>query len=408
LEQFSSEWKLTVNSAKTKVMAFNTPAFTSHKWSYAGQELDTVKSYKYLGLELHANKQITSCLEPLSSTAQRAMYAMVRRCKEMDITGVSLKNSLFDSLIVPILGYGCEIWAPNILQKNTIDMMVDNPCERLHMQFLRRLLGVRKSTPRLFLLNEVGRQPLYFVWAKQVVKFWNRLIQQKTTRLTAIALKDNMQLAASGKPCWAQYVQTFLKSIYGNTHAFDNQVEIDIENIDSVLSECINSKIERDTGIKFETYRLIKGTPGIQGYLDTLPNHLRQTLAQFRTGSHCLQIEVGRWFPETRLDRHKRLCRNCTRGELENEQHFIFECPRYIECRESFNTLFHGTEGYNLDYFFNLNDQKELALYLHKCLELRKDNKPNNTMTKNTKTILTLAAVAAVLFFVFKKPKTDA
>jgi hypothetical protein len=29
-------------------------------------------------------------------------------------------------------------------------------------------------------------------------------------------------------------------------------------------------------------------------------------------------------------------------------------------------------------------------------------------MTKNTKTILTLAAVAAVLFFVFKKPKTDA
>ena len=67
---------------------------------------------------------------------------------------------------------------PIFYKKNTIDMMVDNPCEPLHMQFIRRLLGVRKSTPRLFLLNEVGRQPLYFVWAKQVVKFWNRLIQQ--------------------------------------------------------------------------------------------------------------------------------------------------------------------------------------------------------------------------------------
>jgi hypothetical protein len=29
-------------------------------------------------------------------------------------------------------------------------------------------------------------------------------------------------------------------------------------------------------------------------------------------------------------------------------------------------------------------------------------------MTKNTKTILTVAVVATVLFFVFKKPKTDA
>lgn len=28
-------------------------------------------------------------------------------------------------------------------------------------------------------------------------------------------------------------------------------------------------------------------------------------------------------------------------------------------------------------------------------------------MTKNTKTILTVAAVAAVLYFVFKKPKTE-
>lgn len=29
-------------------------------------------------------------------------------------------------------------------------------------------------------------------------------------------------------------------------------------------------------------------------------------------------------------------------------------------------------------------------------------------MTTNTKTLLTVAAVAAVLYFVFKKPKTDA
>lgn len=29
-------------------------------------------------------------------------------------------------------------------------------------------------------------------------------------------------------------------------------------------------------------------------------------------------------------------------------------------------------------------------------------------MTKTTKTILTVAAVATVLYFVFKKPKTDA
>ena len=55
---------------------------------------------------------------------------------------------------------------------------------------------------------------------------------------------------------------------------------------------------------------------------------LRKFICKFRTSNHKLRIEIGR-FGKNRVDRDQRLCEHCTMGVVENESHFLLECPYY-------------------------------------------------------------------------------
>ena len=46
-----------------------------------------------------------------------------------------------------------------------------------------------------------------------------------------------------------------------------------------------------------------------------------------RGGTNCLRIERGRWVGEKV---EERVCLVCMSDEVENEQHFVLECPMYV------------------------------------------------------------------------------
>jgi hypothetical protein len=58
-------------------------------------------------------------------------------------------------------------------------------------------------------------------------------------------------------------------------------------------------------------------------------------LAKFRTSSHKLNIEIGRYHGIPAEDRK---CEVCNGGKVENEIHFLLECPLYTEERTPFLT----------------------------------------------------------------------
>ena len=62
-------------------------------------------------------------------------------------------------------------------------------------------------------------------------------------------------------------------------------------------------------------------------------------LAQLRTGSHRLRVETGRW-ERPHLERHERTCQRCLSGEVDDEQHMVFECSALDEVREQHVELF--------------------------------------------------------------------
>ena len=107
-----------------------------------------MQSYKYLGFEFHATKNLSHGVFKLVSAANKAMHAMNRRCAFLHISDPKQRCKLFDSSVLPILSYACEVWA--------VDKEVGESAEQLHRQFLKHVLGVRGNTAPLIVLAEFG------------------------------------------------------------------------------------------------------------------------------------------------------------------------------------------------------------------------------------------------------------
>ena len=58
------------------------------------------------------------------------MHAMNCRCAFLHISDPKQRCKLFDSLVLPILSYACEVWA--------VDKEVGKSAKQLHRQFLKR------------------------------------------------------------------------------------------------------------------------------------------------------------------------------------------------------------------------------------------------------------------------------
>ena len=52
-----------------------------------------------------------------------------------------------------------------------------------------------------------------------------------------------------------------------------------------------------------------------------------------RISDHYLTVEKGRYIG---IPRHDRICKVCKTGSIENEQHFLLECPEYKRPPEDF------------------------------------------------------------------------
>ena len=87
---------------------------------------------------------------------------------------------------------------------------------------------------------------------------------------------------------------------------------------------------------KLRTYCIFKEGRKEESYLSVdIPRRLKKQIARFRTGSHNLEIEVGRHNKIALDDRVCKHCRdNCNRSVIEDEFHVLLECPKYEDIRE--------------------------------------------------------------------------
>jgi hypothetical protein len=77
---------------------------------------------------------------------QKAMYALYRKKYNLAIP-VDLQLKPFDSLLTPIILYCSEIWGFGCISN----------IEKIHLQFCKRVISVRSSTPNFMVYGELGR-----------------------------------------------------------------------------------------------------------------------------------------------------------------------------------------------------------------------------------------------------------
>ena len=82
---------------------------------------------------------------------------------------------------------------------------------------------------------------------------------------------------------------------------------------------------------------------------------------------HWLEISQGRY---SKTPRDLRCCPNCT-SVVEDEQHFLLECPIYNDLRQRFSSLFREDRRTLIDVFRPDQDFTKLARFMTICWERR-------------------------------------
>ena len=96
---------------------------------------------------------------------------MLQRSRKLNIP-LDLVSDLFDTLVTPVLLYGCEIYAPYKYKS----------IENVNLRFCKYILGVNASTKNVMAYGETGSKPLHIQVKTRTVSFWNKLTTGSKTK----------------------------------------------------------------------------------------------------------------------------------------------------------------------------------------------------------------------------------
>ncbi len=323
--------------------------------------LENVTEFTYLGITLNAACSFKETLNMLSSKANRALLALNNKYK-IKYLPIKIALKLFDSLISPILLYGSEVWAPYL----NFDNKEWDKCEieKIHTQFLKRLLGLNRSTTNALVRAELGRYPLSIQANCRVDSFINHIVHySEADSLVALALE--YEKSVNNRNTITSYIDKFTNRQNTNT-SFAPSKKDTKRFLAMNYSTYWNSYIEDCS--KALTYKTHKNRIFLEPYLQIITNRkYRRMLAKLRLSDHCLEIEKGRHCRPP-IDRDRRFCKSCT-NKVENEVHFLLDCKNYeIERMQFLNQInnlypnFNNIPSLEQQYIYLMTNEDKIFL----------------------------------------------
>ena len=375
LSEYCTSWKLKVNATKTKVLIFRKGGTLQRNlvFMYEDQPIEIVRSFKYLGIVFTIGGSFSEAQTTLAGQAQKAIFKLNKYLYKFTYVSPKHKLELFDKLISPILNYSCEVWG--FCQANAV--------ERVHMQFCKKLLGVKKTTQNDFIYGELGRENYATKRFFIIIKYWFKILQTPENKYIKIIynlmIRDIEELP--NKANWASLLRNLLASLgfrevwlaqgVGNVGTFLSVLK---QRHSDIFMQNWHDRINNSSrAIFYKTVMQFQFQP----YLEKI-NVCKyiQALSKLRVSSHRLAIESGRWTRPTRIPIDERKCVNC--NILEDEFHFIIECDMYNDFRTRYipkyywkrPSMFKFVELVNTT---NIKLLRNLSVYIYHAFKCRTD-----------------------------------
>ena len=294
---------------------------------------------------------------------------------------------IFDTQIRPILEYGSPIWFTNKL----IHIL-----EKVQTDFLKRSLGVGKSTPHLALYGDTNKFPLLIRQRYAFLKYWTRLTQMPDGSILSNIYKEHLNLNSPyirkvGSTLGAAgVISTNLPIVTEkNTAFFLRVIRHNFEFLHK--TKWYNEINDSNKNPMLRFYKTIKSSFGQESYIKLISDRKIQTyISKFRLSSHCLRIHTGRHERDKNgknTPSNERLCQSCKAGLIDNELHLFTNCQTHTFERNilknTIDSLIHNSSSLSptevLSHIFQ-SDNYRVMMALGKFLKVAFDKRKSENI----------------------------
>ena len=353
---YCSQWKLTVNVEKTKILVFSKGPMLKTKFYYNNLVIENVKEFKYLGIVFSRTGSFSKAKKHLCEQAQKAMYGIIRKIRQFKLP-VDCQFDLFDKVVAPILLYGSEVWG-----FENLDIV-----ERIHLKFLKHVFNLKSSTPAYMVYGETGRFPLYISVYCRMITYWAKLFSCQENKIVYVLYKHLHKLHCDGilSNPWLDCIQKIL-NMSGVSNIWQEQrTNINVQGVTFVIKQTLQDQFKQkwssdiDNSSKGKLYRIFKETFGFENYINRLSPKFRNTFLKFRTTNHRLPVEVGRWHG---IPLNERLCSVCNSHQIADEFHYILECTALNDVRKFYLGKYYSNKPNVIKFKDVMSTQNEKLL----------------------------------------------
>ena len=224
LATFCGRFQMIVNALKTKIMIIGKRE--GEKFTFNEKEIEICENYKYLGIIFNSIQRLNgNCfrdmMENVPKKAMKATFAVLKKCKSIGRLTPKIAMTLFDTHVLPVLEYGCEIWANGELHQ---------AMEAVQLKFLKMMLGVKNNTATVAIYAETGRFPLYLRQKIRIIKYWIRLERLNDDGIVKMVFNMLKKLDDLGYKSWYSKVKKILESCGQNQYVLPPPLNVEQEN----------------------------------------------------------------------------------------------------------------------------------------------------------------------------------
>lgn len=239
-----------------------------------------------------------------------------------------------------------------------------NQVEKVQNCAARTFLGVNRFAPILSIQGDSGWQLCQTRIHMNMLRYWNRLLKMDNNRLCKHVFMWDYSLSYNN---WSCYVKDIFDRI--NCDNFVGKIPCDIVSCKEKLNSTDNLEWKEKLSFKpkLRTYKQCKDEICVENYVKlNLTSKERSMIAQLRMGILPINLETGRY---RNVPADQRFCYNCD-NHVEDEAHFVFECPVYEYYRktlydnlDSESSFEHMSSHAKLTYLCE-NYPRQLAKYI--------------------------------------------